>query len=173
MRKVTYGAACSLDGYIARTEHGVDWLNWSEQVQALSSEYWATIDTVIMGRRTYEVAVAMGTRAYPGVRNIVFSRTLEASTYPEVEVIDADATEYVRALLSTNGAGICLMGGGQLARALLQEGLIDEVGVNIQPIILGEGIPLLPGPIPERRLELIRSQMLDGGCAYLLYRIVS
>ncbi|HJU64155.1 MAG TPA: dihydrofolate reductase family protein, partial [Gemmatimonadaceae bacterium] len=98
MRKVTYGAACSLDGYIARADHGVDWLHWSEQVQALSNEYWATIDTVIMGRRTYEVAVAIGTRAYPGVRNIVFSRTLEASAHPEVEVIDADATEYVRAL---------------------------------------------------------------------------
>lgn len=173
MRKVTYGAGCSLDGYIARRDHGTDWLHWSQDVQTLSSEYWATIDTVVMGRRTYEVAVANGTPAYPGVRNIVFSRTLDPAAHPDVEVVGDDAAAFVNDLRSTPGTGICVMGGGELARSLLQAGLVDEVGVNIQPIVLGEGIPLLPGPLPEVRLELLRSQMLDGGCAYLLYRVVT
>jgi dihydrofolate reductase len=173
MRKVTYGAACSLDGYIARHDHGVDWLHWSDDVQALTSEYWATIDTVVMGRRTYEVAVANGTRAYPGVRNVVFSRTLEPAAHPEVDVVAGDAAAYVKDLRSTPGTGICVMGGGELASSLLRAGLVDEVGVNIQPVVLGGGVPLLPGPLPEMRLQLIRSQMLHGGCAYLLYRIVT
>jgi dihydrofolate reductase len=172
MRTVTYGAACSLDGYIARRDHGTDWLRWSKDVERLSSEYWATIDTVIMGRRTYEVAIANGTRAYPGVRNVVFSRTLAPAAHPEVEVVAEDAAAFVHELRATPGRGICVMGGGELANSLLRAGLIDEVGVNIQPVVLGAGIPLLPAPLPELRLELVRSQMLDGGCTYLLYRIV-
>ncbi len=76
MRLVTYGAACSLDGYIAGPGHEVDWLKWSEDVAALTNALWARIDTVLMGRRSYEVAVSSGLTAYPGVQNIVFSRSL-------------------------------------------------------------------------------------------------
>ena len=172
MRKVTYGAACSLDGYIASPDDGVDWLLWSNRVQALSAEYWGTIDTVVMGRRTYEAAVALGTPAWPGVRNVVFSRMLGRAATAPVEVVAGDAAAFVKNLKSGPGRGICVMGGGRLARALFCAGLIDEVGVNLHPIMLGAGIPLLPGPLPAGGLELIRSALLEGGCVYLLYRVV-
>jgi len=172
MRTVTYGAACSLDGYIASPDDGVDWLLWSDRVQALSAEYWRTIDTVVMGRRTYEVAVASGAPAWPGVRTIVFSSTLERAAAATVEVVAGDAAAFVRNLKADPGRGICVMGGGRLARALFCAGLIDEVGVNLHPIMLGGGIALLPGPLPARGLELIRSELLEGGCVYLLYRVI-
>jgi dihydrofolate reductase len=60
LRKLTYGAACSLDGYLARADDRVDWLHWSDDVQRLTGEYWPRVDTVLMGRKTYDVARALG-----------------------------------------------------------------------------------------------------------------
>lgn len=91
MRTVTWGAGCSLDGFIATPDDGVDRLHWSDDVQSLSHAYWATIDTVLMGRRTFEVAGS----PYPGVRDVVFSRTLAAT--PGIEVVRDDAADFVHA----------------------------------------------------------------------------
>lgn len=57
-RKVTFGVASSLDGFIARPDHAVDWLLWSDEVSEITAEFWKTVDTVVMGRKTYEVLVA-------------------------------------------------------------------------------------------------------------------
>jgi dihydrofolate reductase len=171
MRLVTYGAACSLDGYIAGPGHEVDWLKWSEDVAALTNALWARIDTVLMGRRTYEVAVSSGLTAYPGVQNIVFSRSLRAADWPDVTIVPDDPAAYVRNLKAEAGGEICVMGGGVIAKELLAADLIDEIGVNVQPVILGGGIPLLPAG--GRRVELIlkESRILKGGCVYALYRV--
>src|SRR5687768_6743977 len=142
MRKVTFGAACSLDLFIARPDHAVDWLQWSDDVADIMQEYWKTIDTIIMGRKTYEAAVAEGQASYPGVKNYVFSRTLKKPANSEVEIVSEDVVKFVRQLKKRKGKGICCMGGGELARPLLEAGLIDEVGANIHPVLLGSGIPL-------------------------------
>src|SRR5262249_46727431 len=77
MRKVTFGGANSLDNFIARPDPSVDWLMWGKEAAAYTADFWKSIDTVLMGRKTYEVAVASGQgRGYPGVKNFVFSRTL-------------------------------------------------------------------------------------------------
>jgi dihydrofolate reductase len=70
MRKVTFGGANSLDNYIARKDGAVDWLLWGEEAEAFMKEFWKTIDTVLWGRKTYEVALhGGGTASYPGVKN--------------------------------------------------------------------------------------------------------
>jgi len=69
MRKVTFGGANSLDNFIARTNDDVSWLKWNKEVTAISKEFWKTIDTVVMGRKTYEVSVKLGGGAHPGVKN--------------------------------------------------------------------------------------------------------
>src|SRR5688500_10581675 len=171
MRTLLYGAACSLDGFIAGPNHEVDWLEWSDDVAAISKSVWSRVDTVLMGRKTYDVAVANGTRAYPGVTNYVFSRTLAPETAPEVTVVADDAVAFVRALKEQPGADICLLGGGELARSLLDADLIDELGVNIQPVILGSGIPLLPGANARHPLKLIESRPIAGDSVYILYRV--
>lgn len=171
MRKVTYGAACSLDGYIAELDGGVAWLRWSDDVQRLTSAYWERVDTVLMGRKTYEVARAAGSGAYPSMTNYVFSQTLQDDPEPGVRLVRTDAPTFVRDLKSQVGKEICVMGGGELARSLFDADLIDEVGVNVQPMLLGEGVPLFHRMSRKRDLELIQHEAIAEQCVYLLYRI--
>lgn len=171
MRLVTFGVANSLDNFIAREDGAVDWLVWDDEVAAISRKFWRTIDTVLMGRKTYEVAAASGSGAYPGAKNYVFSRTLKQPSSKKVEIISRDAVEFVRKLKSEPGKGICIIGGGDLARSLLQARLIDQIGVNIQPVLLGSGVPLFYEMPQQLDLELIESQVLKNGGVYVLYRV--
>jgi dihydrofolate reductase len=171
MRTVTFGVANSLDNFIARADGGVDWLQWTEEVAAFTSRFWKTIDTVVMGRKTYEVAAQSGTPAYPGVKNYVCSRTLTQKPAPAVELVTEDAVGFVARLKQGKGKGICIMGGGQLAAALFEGDVIDEVGLNVHPVLLGSGIPLF---LPMQRqidLELSEHQPLGNGCVLLRYRV--
>lgn len=171
MRHVIYGAACSLDGFIAREDHGVDWLRWSDDVGAITEATLRDVDCIVMGRKTYEVALRSGMRAYPGYRNCVFSRTLAPDPAGAVEVIAEDAAVAVRRLRSEEGGRICVMGGGELASGLLNAGLIDEIGLNIHPILLGRGIPMFPLRDRAIDLELVESRVIQHECVYVLYRV--
>jgi dihydrofolate reductase len=172
MRTVTYGAASSLDGYIARLDHSIDWVQWSDDVAAITSRYWNTVDTVLMGRKTYEAAARGGTTYFPGVKNYVFSRTMEEPPDEEVEVVADDAADFVRELKAQEGKGICVMGGGELAHALFEADLIDEVGVNFHPVLLGSGIPLFLPTKKQTDLAMVECKPLEGGCVYVLYRVL-
>lgn len=172
-RLVTYGAACSLDGFIARVDGGVDWLHFSKDVREILERYWAGIDTVLMGRKTWEVARASGGGGSPygPLKCYVFSSTLEQEAVPGAEVVSRDAGRFVRELKQRRGKNICVMGGGVLARSLLAERVIDEVGLNVHPIMLGSGTPLFldpGGPVP---LDLVECREIDGGCVILTYRV--
>jgi dihydrofolate reductase len=171
MRKVTFGGANSLDDYFARRDDAVDWLLWSEEVSSITAAFWKTIDTVVMGRRTYEVALRFGTASYPGVKNYVFSRTLEKSPEQQVEIIREDAAEFIRGLKQQEGRDICVMGGGLLAKSLFEANLIDEIGLNIHPVLLGSGIPLFHEMSRQIDLELLECRPLKNGCVYLSYRV--
>jgi dihydrofolate reductase len=170
LRKITYGGAASLDGYLARKDDGMDWLLWSDELRAEMGAYWDTIDTILMGRRTYEVSRKMGGHG-SHLATYVFSRTLSSVADSGVRIISADATDFVRNLKSSAGKDICLMGGGVLARSLFEEGLIDEVGFNIHPILLGSGVPALPPMSQQVKLELVKSRTLGNGCVLLTYRV--
>jgi dihydrofolate reductase len=164
--------ANSLDNFIARKDHAVDWLYWSEDVQAVTAELWKTIDTVLMGRKTYEVAARGGGKgSYPGVKTYVFSRTLKKKRTKAVEIVPDDAAEFVRDLKDREGKGICVMGGGELARSLFEANLIDEVGLNIHPVLLGSGIPLFLEMKRQIDLELLSCKTLQGGCVLVMYRV--
>ena len=172
MRTVTYGAACSLDGFIAAADGAIDWLHFSRDVQETTGAYWATIDTVLMGRRTWEVAVRQGGGGSgPGIATYVFSRTLTSIDRPGVTLVSSDPGEFVRDLKRQPGRGICVMGGGELARSLLAAGVVDEVGLNIHPVLLGQGVPLFRDPGHRVPLELIECRPIDGGCVLATYRV--
>jgi len=100
MRKVTFGGANSLDNFFARPDHSVDWLLWSDEAAAVMTDYWKHIDTVLMGRKTYEVALrtGQGGGSYPGVKTYVFSRTLKKDAEAGATIISQDAVEFVRKL---------------------------------------------------------------------------
>ena len=179
MRKVTYGAACSLDGFIAAADGAIDWLHYSGDVSAIAGGYWSRVDAVLMGRRTWEVAVAMQRggskrrrRPPPGSpRTYVFSRTLASIDEPGAALVRGDAGDFVRDLKRQPGGEICVMGGGVLGASLIDAGVVDEVGLNVHPVLLGGGVPLF-GAIAHRvALELIESRAIDGGCVYSTYRV--
>ena len=171
MRKVTFGGSNSLDNFFARKDDSVDWLLWDKEVGSIMKEFWKTIDTVVMGRRTYEVAMKGGTAAYPRVKTYVFSRTLKKSSHKGIEIISEDAAEFVRKLKNQKGKDICVMGGGLLARSLFEANLIDEIGFNIHPVLLGSGIPLFHEMTHQIDLELLDCKILSNGCIVVTYRV--
>lgn len=172
MRDIIFGGANSLDNYLARPDHAVDWLRWGDEAAAVSAEVWKTIDTVLMGRKTYEAAARNGqARGYSGVRNYVFSRTIEVPADSEIVIVREEAVEFVRELKAQEGKDICLMGGGELARTLFEEDLIDVIGFNIHPVLLGAGIPLFHPMSRQIDLELLECRAFENGCVYVLYRV--
>ena len=184
MRTVTYGGAVSLDGFLAAADGSIDWLHFSRDVQQVMADYWTDVDTILMGRKTYLVAAqsspsrrsAKSTNARnakaPAVRTYVFSRTLSAIDQPGVELVTGDAVAFVRDLKQRPGKNICLMGGGELAQPLLAAGLVDEVGFNIHPILLGSGIPAFRDPGHRVKLRLAECRQIEGGCILAKYALV-
>ena len=183
MRKVTLGLANSLDNYIARKDGGADWLHWSKEVDEISARFMKTVDTILIGRKTYEVMLGFGQTSYPGAKNYVFSRSKQKGSalkkalaskkksVKSVEIVTEDAVEIVRELKARKGKGICLFGGGELAKSLFEADLIDEIVLNIHPVLLGSGIPLFHRMTKQIELELLNSTTLDGGYLVVTYRV--
>jgi dihydrofolate reductase len=175
MRKVIYGGACSLDGFFAAKDGSVDWLHFSKDVEDVMRRSWAATDTILMGRKTWEFAAAAGGDGdMPGVaidRTYVFSRTLTSITGKNTELVTSDAGEFVRKLKAQPGKDIIVMSGGNFATSLLQAGVIDEIGLNIHPLLLGAGVPAFLDPGTRVMLELTECRQLDGDCVLVTYRV--
>ncbi|HEX9701024.1 MAG TPA: dihydrofolate reductase family protein [Acidobacteriota bacterium] len=177
MRKVTFGVANSLDNYIARRDHSIDWLLWCDEAKEIMNDFWKRVDAIVMGRKTYEVALqhssGSGGGPYGNMQTFVMSRSLkpDPEKYPGVEIVSGDAVEFLRDLKAKKGQEIVVMGGGELANPLLEAGLIDEIGFNIHPVLLGSGIPLFNPMNRQLDLELLDCRRLSNGCVYVMYRV--
>jgi dihydrofolate reductase len=179
MRKVTLGLANSLDNFIARKDGGSDWLQWNNEVAEISARFMKTVDVLVMGRKTYEVMLASGSASYPGAANYVFTRSAKKAAAlrktvgkkTNVQIVSDDAATFVGQLKSTKGRGIAVFGGGELASSLFNADLIDEVVLNLHPVILGSGLPLFPEIERQINLELFAVKRLKNSCIVLSYRI--
>jgi dihydrofolate reductase len=173
MRKITFGGANSLDNYIAREDHSFDWILPNDELGSFMGDYWQKIDTILMGRKTYDVAIKQrGSANSPGMNTYVFSNTLDpSSSKDDVVIIDGDAADFVKTLKEKEGKDVCLMGGGELAKSLFEAKLIDEVGVNIHRVLLGSGIPLFHKMAFEINLELKDCKWFKNSCVLLTYNI--
>jgi dihydrofolate reductase len=172
MRLVRYGGAMSLDGYIAGPNGEYDWIVMDPEIDFAG--IMAQFDTFLIGRKTFEAMMRMGTdgKPTPGIQNIVFSRTLRPSDYPHVTV-SADAERVVTELRAKPGKDIALFGGGELFRSLLAAGLVDRVEMSLIPVLLGGGIPLLPSPAGRATLKLRKQRLYQKtGIIGLEYDIV-
>lgn len=172
MRRIRYSVAMSLDGFIADEAGGYDWIPTGPTVDFAA--YLAKIDTLLMGRLTYETATATpeGSSLLDTMRVVVVSTTMTPAEHPRVEILSSRVPEAVAELKSQEGRDIWLFGGGQLFRALLEAGLVDRVEVAIMPVLLGGGVPVLPGLEGIAKLELHSSEVFASGMALMKYDVV-
>jgi dihydrofolate reductase len=152
-RKVRYGVAMSLDGYIAGPDGEANWIVHDPEIDF--KEIFSRFDTLLIGRKTFEAMLKMGggRGSWPGMQSFVISRTLKQADHRGV-TIAKDARALVTDLKTKPGKDIWLFGGGELFRSLLGDGLVDAVDVGIIPVLLGRGIPLLPSPAVQTKLRL-------------------
>lgn len=169
MTRIRYSVAMSLDGYIAGPKGEADWIITDPAMDfgALMAQF----DTLLVGRRTFETMVQAGRTTMPGMKTIVFSTTLRQDDYPKVKVIGHNGEQAVAALRANSRKDIWLFGGGELFRRLLQAGLVDTVEVAIEPVLLGGGVPLLPTPADQKKLQLTSHRVFESGIVRLEYAV--
>jgi len=167
MRLLRYCVAVSLDGFIAGPNGECDWIVHDPAIDFVAM--FARCDTLLMGRRTFEVARVRAAQ-WPvlGHRWIVASRTLKPEDHPGVTILSSGVEDAVAALKAQPGKDIWLFGGGVLFRALLDAGLVDAVEVELMPVMLGSGTPLLPEG-RRQSLHLEESNALPSGIVMLSY----
>ena len=174
MRHVVLALGISLDGYIARPDGAVDFLFIPKDysMRALRA-FQATIDTVIMGRKTLDVAVKMtGGNYHADVPTYVFSRTQPPGKRDGLEFVNQSPASLIGKLRKLPGKDIWLMGGGELARDFLNADLIDALHLGIVPTLIGEGIPLFPSGFPQREFKLVENRTYSKGLVALQYQRV-
>lgn len=166
MRRIRYQVACSLDGYIAGPNGEHDWIVMDPEIdfQAIFDEF----DTLLMGRRTFEV-----TGSSPGMKVVVFSRSLRQEDHPGVTIVADRIKETLHELRTEPGKDIWLFGGGELFRSLLELGCVDTVEPAVIPVVLGGGHPLLPAPAVRRSLALTGQRVYEkSGIVLLQYDVL-
>jgi dihydrofolate reductase len=175
MRKVTYGGAISLDGFLTGPGESIDWLRHSKETSRIAAESFKGVDAMLMGRKTWDFAQKMGGGPpMKGVTTYVFSRTLERlAEGAKAELVNEDAADFVRRMKAEEGGNIVVMGGGELGSALLEAGLVDEIGFSVHPVLLGGGVPAFT-PFSHRiALELAEARGIAKDCVLVRYRVIA
>jgi dihydrofolate reductase len=169
MRKIVLGLGTSIDGYIARPDGAFDFLFMPKDFSM--AEFFASIDTAIMGRKTYDVSKAQGGGGFgTKIKNYVFSRTLPPGERDGMIFVNTSPQALVEEIRQREGKDVWLMGGGEVARDFLKADLVDELHIGIVPVLLGEGIPLFPAGFPQRNFELMENKSFSRGLISLKYR---
>ena len=159
MKKVILYIASSLDGFIARDNGDINWLPESDT--SGYDEFYKTINTVIMGKTTYEQVLTFGEYPYKDKKSYVFTRNNSISAKSENVEFVSNADVFVKDMHAKMKGNVWLVGGGQIISYFVNRGLVDEMILSIIPIVLGRGIPLFCDMQKESRLNLIKSTSYD------------
>ena len=149
----------------------MDWL-FLDQDYGMK-EFFASVDVAVMGRKTYAKTQELSPQGvnFPGMKTYVFSHLLPKGMQDNVEIVSDSPENWLKAIRTTPGKDIWLVGGGEMVREFLQKKLVSEIGISIHPRLLGDGIPLYAQPYPETELELIHSKAFPSGLLQVFYRL--
>jgi dihydrofolate reductase len=172
-RKIIVYIATSADGYSARPDGDVDWLDRPMPKGSYGMNAFArSIDTVLWGRKTYDFAVKMGGLGPFGkLKHYVFSRRPPSDPAPEVEFVSGAIPEFAAKLRARKGKNIWMMGGASIIASFLDSGAIDEFSIHVIPVMIGEGIPLVAPRHRNIPLELISTRSFSDGVVHLNYTV--
>ena len=169
MRKIILGLAVSLDGYIEGPNGEYDWC-LTDQDYGMS-DFFKRIDTIFVGRKTYEMSLGMDEAViagFPKMKEYVFSTTLDKVEKNKI-LIKGDIKQEVEKIKKEKGKDIWLFGGASLTSSLMNEGLIDEIGLAVHPILLGGGKPLFSNINHRIHLKLTDTKTYSSGLVSLTY----
>ena len=173
-RQIIVHIAASADGFIARPDGDLEWLTSRPAPKGFygMNAFMRSIDTMLLGRKTYEASLRMGARFDSKGRTIVFSRHAPPASAPSgVEFVNGAIGPFVSGLRERRGKNIWLMGGGDLIASFLDERAIDEFIVSVVPVIIGDGIPLIARRLRHVPLKLQSVERFDDGLVQLHYRV--
>ncbi|HEV2904948.1 MAG TPA: dihydrofolate reductase family protein [Pyrinomonadaceae bacterium] len=179
-RKIIVSIATSADGFIARKDGGVDWLDRPRPKgeDYGMGEFFKSIDTVIYGRKTYDMAVKFVEEGVEipddgsAMRNYVFSRRRPPKkVLPGFEFVKEPIKKFGRRLRAEKGKDIWMMGGGGIIASFLDEGEIDEFIISVIPVFIGEGIPLIAPSHRTVPLKLLSTKKYSDGVLRLHYAV--
>ena len=173
-RKVIVHIATSADGYIARTDGDLDWLTARPAPAGFYgiAAFVQSIDTMVIGRKTYEASLRMGAKFDSTSRTVVFSRRPRPKDAPAtVEFTDKAIGVFVNRLRHSQGKDIWLMGGGEIIASFLDAQAIDEFVISVVPIFIGDGIPLIARRHLHVPLSLRSTEKFEDGVVQLRYAV--
>jgi dihydrofolate reductase len=173
-RKVIVHIGTSADGYIARPDGDLEWLTSRPAPAGFYgiNAFMRSIDTMLLGRKTYDASLRMGAKFDSKGRYIIFSRHAPPAGAPSgVEFVSGALGPFVRRLRAQPGKDIWLMGGGELIASGLDEHVIDEFVISMAPVFIGDGIPLIARRHRHVPLELHSIERFDDGLVQLHYHV--
>jgi len=173
-RKVIVHIATSADGYIARPDGDLEWLTSRPAPKGFygMADFVKTIDTKLIGRKTYEASLSLGAKFDSKDRYIVFSRQAPPADAPAgIEFVSGPIGPLIKQLREQPGKDIWLMGGGDLIASFLDEHAIDEFVVSVVPVFIGDGIPLIARRHCHVPLELHSVDRFEDGLVQLHYSV--
>lgn len=166
MKKIKLNVAVSLDGLIEGPNGEYDWC-FTDQDYGMK-EFLDSVDTVLFGRKSYQLLVKDFSDYYPDKTKYVFSRTI--NSFPNAEVFSENMLEEIYRIKNQPGKDIFLFGGAEIITQLLNADLIDEMHLAVHPIILGKGKALFQNIIERKQFSLINSIKYDTGLVQLIYK---
>jgi dihydrofolate reductase len=170
-RKVILFSAMSLDGFIAKSNGDIKWLFDIADMEKNDhgfGDFIKTVDTTIIGRKTFDHIISEFDTVYPGKKNYVFSKT-QRKPSNNVEFISSDIVAFINELKRKQGGNIWIVGGGDINSILLENNLIDILQLQIFPILLNHGVPLSSCNLNEIRFKFIKNQIYPTGVVDMIY----
>jgi dihydrofolate reductase len=172
MRQIIAYLATSADGFIARPDGDVSWLDRPRPKGDYGMPaFLRSVDTVVMGRVTWEVGQRLGGTVVEGKRNIILSRTLASFAVPGAVVENTSAADLAGRLRAEEGADVWVMGGAQVFTGFLTAHALDQIVIHVVPVLIGTGIPLLSATACEIELELKSTRRFTDGVVRLHYTV--